>query len=101
MHLCPDEIVAIQSALPMLPEAGAWLTTRFNAISHTLRSLLRPPPPFHQTDCGGPSDCGGEYACATCRQTVGWCFGAADDMPDDCDICWLASHPPETTPETT
>jgi len=32
------------------------------------------------------------YRCATCRRLVPWCFGAADDRPDECDDCWAAAH---------
>jgi|ETNvirnome_2_300_1030623.scaffolds.fasta_scaffold00700_8 hypothetical protein len=95
MHLCPDEIAAVQSVLPMLPEAWAWAISRFNAITGALRAKLRPTP-FHQYDCEGPADCGGDYVCAECRATVGWCFGAADDMPDACDACWVEARPEET-----
>lgn len=32
------------------------------------------------------------YRCPTCRRFVPWCYGAADDMPEDCDRCWDAAH---------
>jgi hypothetical protein len=32
------------------------------------------------------------FRCPTCRRFVPWCFGAADDRPDDCDACWGAAH---------
>ena len=31
--------------------------------------------------------CGGVFRCATCRELVGWCQGATDAYPDDCDDC--------------
>jgi hypothetical protein len=32
--------------------------------------------------------CGGTYVCTGCERKVGWCFGAADNMPELCDECW-------------
>lgn len=35
----------------------------------------------------------GEFRCATCGFVVHAAFGAADDFPDDCDVCWGAYNP--------
>lgn len=43
----------------------------------------------HQDNC---EDCGGTYECSKCGSRCGYCFGLADDMPDDCDDCWIAAH---------
>lgn len=31
--------------------------------------------------------CGGSFECGTCGALVGWCWGAWDDHPEDCDAC--------------
>lgn len=54
------------------------------------RGKMQPSSVTHAGDCTG---CGGIYQCAGCRRWVGWCFGAADDMPDHCDDCWSKAHP--------
>lgn len=35
---------------------------------------------------------GRRYRCLWCRRDVPWCFGAADDMPEVCDDCWVVAH---------
>lgn len=35
----------------------------------------------------GTPTCGGSFKCATCGKLVGWCHGAYDEHPDDCDWC--------------
>ena len=34
------------------------------------------------------SVCGGAYKCRHCHKLFGWCYGAADELPDYCDDCW-------------
>jgi hypothetical protein len=47
---------------------------------HTYRTEpWEPPMPV--------SPCGGTYQCVTCGRICGWCFGAYDEHPDDCDGC--------------
>lgn len=29
------------------------------------------------------------YTCRGCKRRVPWCFGAADNMPNHCDDCWV------------
>lgn len=35
----------------------------------------------------GAPTCGGAFVCGTCKKLVGWCQGAWDAYPDDCDGC--------------
>lgn len=35
----------------------------------------------------GKPTCGGTFRCTTCKRTVGWCKGAADYYPTQCDEC--------------
>lgn len=41
---------------------------------------------FPKHGCGD-GECGGLFRCGTCRGMFGWCLGAADRHPDDCDDC--------------
>lgn len=36
--------------------------------------------------------CGGAFRCEGCGRLVGWCDGAADDMPEHCSRCANAAH---------
>ncbi len=49
---------------------------------------------FERTRCGCETwlACGGTFRCGRCGQEVGWCQGAHDDMPDDCNRCWAREH---------
>jgi hypothetical protein len=48
----------------------------------------------HQPDCFESwgalrlPTCAGLYSCIQCHRAVGWCFGAADALPEHCDVCW-------------
>lgn len=46
----------------------------------------------HQPGCAGSDECGGTFDCTCCGRECGWCFGAADDLPDYCDDCWAEHH---------
>jgi hypothetical protein len=50
-------------------------------------------PPVHH-GCRGRAapTCGGVYRCATCRRRVGFCLGASDAYPADCDSCANRKH---------
>jgi len=39
------------------------------------------------------------YRCAGCHRSVPWCFGAADDLPEMCDDCWMQRTKTNSTPE--
>jgi hypothetical protein len=43
-------------------------------------------PWAHNADC----DCEAHhtFTCNRCGRRVGWCLGAADNMPSACDFCW-------------
>lgn len=48
---------------------------------------------LHAAHCRA-NKCGGTYQCKRCKRTCGWCNGAADNKPDECDDCWSRPEPP-------
>lgn len=36
------------------------------------------------------------YKCRNCKQVFSWSYGAADDLPESCDGCWVKAHPEES-----
>jgi hypothetical protein len=44
--------------------------------------------------CSSYSGCGRHrrYKCMGCKRVRPWSDGAADDMPNHCDECWLAAR---------
>jgi hypothetical protein len=43
-------------------------------------------PWMHARDC--TCDVTQTFTCAHCGRRFGWCMGAADNMPEACDLCW-------------
>lgn len=68
------------------PNTVARLAVHDRSCARQTRREARELPP------GSPPHCGGTFQCATCKREVGWCKGAWDDLPDDCNECANALH---------